>query len=257
MSLVQVERQGAVLIVTLNQPDRLNALSGPLLDALGKAWQAGADPAVRAVLVTGQGRGFCAGADLTSQPDPDDDRPAGMRYYYNANVLAMAALDKPVIAAINGVAAGAGIALALGADLRIASTAARFIPAFSAIGVVPDSGASFFITRALGYAAAFDWLSSGEEMGAERAKELGLVQYITDPENLMPLSLERANRLAETPGPILALTKRLLGQAGTATLAQQLEAETVAADTAHHDPDTTRSRLEMAEQFAQRRKASN
>jgi 2-(1,2-epoxy-1,2-dihydrophenyl)acetyl-CoA isomerase len=158
MAEVEIARDGAVLTITLNRPDVLNAFNGAMHKALGAALKEARDAEVRAVVLTGAGRGFCVGQDLTEFRDAPGDIGERLRSTYHPNVLAIRALDKPVIAAVNGAAAGAGMSVACACDLRIASDAAVFIPAFVNIGLVPDSGGTYFVTRLLGYARAFEWL---------------------------------------------------------------------------------------------------
>jgi 2-(1,2-epoxy-1,2-dihydrophenyl)acetyl-CoA isomerase len=239
------ERHDDVLVVTLNRPDRLNALSPDLVNALAAAWDEARDPAVRAVVVTGAGHGFCAGADLRRDP-VDKPKPGGLRAPYNPVMLAMAVLEKPVLAAVNGPAAGAGLALALAADIRVASTAARFVPAFARIGLVPDNGGSWFAVRALGYSVAFEWLASGREMSAAEALRRGLVLEVVEPDELLAATMARAQALAAMPGRAVGLTKQLLNAAVTNNLAQQLEAEADYQALAFADPARSAARAAVA-----------
>jgi 2-(1,2-epoxy-1,2-dihydrophenyl)acetyl-CoA isomerase len=229
------ERHDDVLVVTLNRPDRLNAVNAEVLDALAAAWDEARDPAIRAAVLTGSGRGFCAGADLQEPPGAVIP-PGGIRRWQNPIALAMTALEKPVLAAVNGPAAGAGLALALAADIRIASPSARFIPAFARLGVVPDNGCSWFAVRALGYSTAFAWLASGREIPAAEALELGLVTEIAEPDHLLTAAIAHARALAAMPGRAVGLTKLLLNSALSNTLADQLEAEAQLQDLAVADP---------------------
>jgi 2-(1,2-epoxy-1,2-dihydrophenyl)acetyl-CoA isomerase len=238
--LVLTERLDAVLVVTLNRPERLNALDSEMLEALAATWDDACDPTVRAVVVTGAGRGFCAGADLR-QPAAAV-RAGGVRRSMNPVLLAMSVLEKPVLAAVHGPAAGAGLALALAADIRVASTAARFVPAFTRIGVVPDNGGSWFAVRALGYSAAFAWLASGREMLAEEALARGVVSQVTEPEELLAVTVALARELSAMPGRAVGLTKLLLSEALTRSLADQLEAEARYQDLALADPERDRAR---------------
>jgi 2-(1,2-epoxy-1,2-dihydrophenyl)acetyl-CoA isomerase len=249
LSVLLAERHDAVLVVTLNRPDRLNALDAELVDALAATWDEARDPAVRAVVITGAGRGFCAGADLR-RPLDAPVRPGGVRGSYNPVMLALSALEKPVIAAVNGPAAGAGLALALAADVRVASPAARFVPAFARIGVVPDNGGSWFAVRALGYSAAFEWLSSGREMSAAEALQRGLVSEVVPPQDLLGAALARARSLAAMPGRAVGLTKLLLNAALTNTLAEQLEAEAEFQGLAVADPGRDAARARVANDLA-------
>jgi len=225
MAEVNTERDGDVLVVTLNRPEAMNAMNRALLEGLSIAWHEASDPAVRAVVVTGNGKGFCAGADLKGSGGDHHPGLSGLRHTYNTHVLGLASLEKPVIAAVNGAAAGAGLALACAADIRIASEAARFVPAFARIGLVPDAGASWFIPRLLGYSRAFEWLLSARPLSAAEALEWGLVLEVVPPEELLGRALERAHALAAVPGIAAALTKQLLSRAFDISLPEALEAE--------------------------------
>ncbi len=142
-------------------------------DALGAALKEARDPEVRAVVLTGAGRGFCVGQDLGEFREAPGDIGDRLRATYHPNVLAIRALEKPVIAAVNGPAAGAGMSFACACDLRIAADSASFVPAFINIGLVPDSGGTFFVTRILGYSRAFEWLASGQEADRRRGARVG------------------------------------------------------------------------------------
>src|ERR671919_2329935 len=158
---VLIGRDGAVLTITLNRPEVYNAFNRALHAALRDALEEAADPSVRAVVVTGAGRGFCSGQDLKEFSDlPEGGIRGALEDTYHPNIRAIRALQKPVIAAVNGAAAGAGISLAAACDVRIASDAATFVPGFIGIGLVPDSGGSWFVHRLLGFARAFEWMIS-------------------------------------------------------------------------------------------------
>ncbi|WP_411561680.1 enoyl-CoA hydratase/isomerase family protein [Pseudomonas shirazensis] len=247
MSAVIRERHGAVLLVTLNRPESMNAFTAELHRELSDAWHQAADPEVRAVVLTGNGRAFCAGADLHSPPAADTIGHHTLRHTFNAHTLAMAALDKPVIAAVNGAAAGAGLSLACAADICIAADTAKFVPAFVDIGLVPDAGASWFIARALGYHRAFTWLATNQRLSALEARSWGLVAEVLEPHRLLERAMEMANLLAAKPGRAVGLTKRLLSQAARHSLAEQLEAETALQNLAVQDPDRARARAAMLE----------
>jgi len=234
--VLDVTREQDVLVLTLNRPEALNAFTVELHEQLAAALKAAAKPDVRAVVVTGAGRGFCVGQDL----DEVQEQPTGagerLRRFYNPNVLALRALEKPVFAAINGPTAGAGIGLALACDVRVAARRASFVPAFVAIGLVPDSAASFFTVELLGYAHAFEWMTSNRKLDAEEALALGLVAEVVDDEALLERTLERAARLASAPGEAVGMTKRLMAHATHARLEQQLELERQLQDAATRHP---------------------
>ena len=155
MAEVESRRDGAVLTITLNRPEVLNALNAATHTALAAALEEARDPAVRAVVLTGAGRGFCVGQDLQEFRSGADDVAQRLRDRYHRQVLSIRGLQKPVIAVVNGPAAGAGLSLALACDVRIASDEASFVPAFIGIGLVPDSGGTWFARRLLGTARAF------------------------------------------------------------------------------------------------------
>lgn len=250
MSCVLRERHGDVLLVTLNRPDALNSFNADMHRALSDAWHEASDREIRAVVLTGAGRGFCAGADLHSPPAPESIGHNTLRHTFNTHTLAMAALDKPVIAAINGAAAGAGLSLACAADIQLASSQAKFVPAFVDIGLVPDAGGSWFISRLLGYSKAFRWLASNQRLNAEEALNWGLVSEVLPPEELLNRALELAQQLAAKPGAAIGLTKRLLAQASRNSLADQLEAEVTLQNMAVNDPARAKARAAMLEKLS-------
>ena len=215
----------ASLTITLNRPDVLNAFNREMHKALGAALKDARDPEIRAVVLTGAGRGFCVGQG-------PDRVPRGARRHrrstfasYHPNVLAIRALEKPVIAAVNGAAAGAGLSVACACDIRITSDAATFVPAFINIGLVPDSGGSYFIARLLGPARAFEWMTSGRRLSPEEARDWGLVSEIVRGEDLPARAAELAAQLAAMPTRGVGMTKRLFDRAAESTLEEQLEWE--------------------------------
>lgn len=247
MSATLTERYDSVLLVTLNRPEVLNAVDGSMVEAMAAAWRVASDPDVRAVVVTGAGRGFCAGADLkSSRPSNGELATAGLRHTYNPVMSTLAALDKPVIAAVNGATAGFGVSIACAADIRIAARNASFVPAFVDIGLVPDGGGTYFITRLLGYAAAFEWLTSGRRLSAEDALARGLVGEVVPEDDLVPRALQVATTVADKPGRAVALTKQLLAQAARAHLAEQLDEEARAQEAALAAPGRAEARADVA-----------
>jgi 2-(1,2-epoxy-1,2-dihydrophenyl)acetyl-CoA isomerase len=223
---VETTREGAVLTITLNRPDVLNALNAATHKALAGALKAARGDDVRAVVITGAGRGFCVGQDLTEFRDDAGDIGSRLRGNYHQNIKAIRALEKPVIAAVNGAAAGAGLSLACACDLRIASDQATFVPAFVNIGLIPDSGGTFFVTRLVGQARAFEWLCSGRRLTAAEARQWGVVSEVVEADALAGRAAEVASELAALPTRAIGMTKRLLDRAVTATLDDQLEWET-------------------------------
>jgi 2-(1,2-epoxy-1,2-dihydrophenyl)acetyl-CoA isomerase len=214
-----------VATLTLNRPDALNALNSQLRRELLAAIKGAArDEGTRAVVITGAGRGFCAGADLRGGSGERAFRTV-LTAEYNPLIEAIRNLPKPVVAAVNGVAAGAGVSLALAADVVVASEDARFVPAFSRIGLVPDSGLARVLVRAVGRHRAFEILIGERQLGAGDARDLGLVAAVVPPDRLADTARELAQRLAEGPTAAIGLTKRLVDAAEDATLAEALDAE--------------------------------
>jgi 2-(1,2-epoxy-1,2-dihydrophenyl)acetyl-CoA isomerase len=225
MAEVETSRDGAVLTITLNRPDVLNAFNSAMHRALAAALKDARDGGVRAVVVTGAGRGFCVGQDLTEFREAPGDIGSRLRDNYHQNIRAIRALEKPVIAAVNGAAAGAGMSLACACDLRLAADTASFVPAFINIGLIPDSGGSYFVTRILGPARAFEWLTSGRRLTAAEAHSWGLVSEVVEADRLAARAAEFAAQVAEMPTRGIGMTKRLLDHAVHASLEEQLERE--------------------------------
>jgi 2-(1,2-epoxy-1,2-dihydrophenyl)acetyl-CoA isomerase len=225
MAEVETARDGAVMTITLNRPEVLNAFNAAMHRALVLALRDARDDAVRAVVLTGAGRGFCVGQDLSEFRESAGDIGERLRSLYHPTILAVRALEKPVLAAVNGPAAGAGLSLACACDIRVAAENASFVPAFIGIGLVPDSGGSFFVRRLVGSARAFEWMSTNRKLSAVDALDWGLVSEVVDPERLAERTAERAAELAALPTRGVAMTKRLFDHAETATLEEQLELE--------------------------------
>ncbi len=225
MAAVETSRDGAVLTITLNRPDVLNAFNTDMHRSLAAALKEARGADVRAVVLTGAGRGFCVGQDLTEFREAPGDIGSRLRGNYHPNIRAIRGLEKPVIAAVNGAAAGAGMSIACACDLRIAADSASFIPAFINIGLIPDSGGSYFVTRILGAARAFEWLASGKKLTAAEAHAWGLVSEVVETEALPTRAAELAAQLADLPTRGVGMTKRLLDHALDATLEEQLERE--------------------------------
>lgn len=238
---VQVDRDEATMTITLDRPEQLNAFTREQHRALAEALASADDDAVRAVVLTGAGRGFSVGQDLEEVKAERDQNGGGnqsrLERGYHPNILAIRNLAKPVIAAVNGVAAGAGLSLAAACDIRIASTKAKFVPAFANLGLIPDSGGSFFLPRILGYARAFEWLASGRHVDASEALQWGLVSEVVDPDHLLERAQAQAAQLAAMPGIGVAESKRLLDQALSRSLEEELESELRAQLEALSTPD--------------------
>jgi 2-(1,2-epoxy-1,2-dihydrophenyl)acetyl-CoA isomerase len=224
MAEVEVGRDGDVQTITLNRPDKLNAFTPTVHEELHAALEEARDPAVRAVVITGAGRGFSAGQDLGAFGEAGDVG-AMLRATYHVNVLAIRSLEKPVIAAVNGVCAGAGLSLACACDIRLASDAAFFVPGFVGIGLIPDSGGTFFLQRLLGTARAFEWMTSNRRLTAAEAHAWGLVSEVIEADSFAERVSAHAAELAAAPTRAIALTKRLYDEAATSTLEEQLERE--------------------------------
>jgi 2-(1,2-epoxy-1,2-dihydrophenyl)acetyl-CoA isomerase len=225
MAEVETSRDGGVLTITLNRPDVLNAFNASMHQALGEALVQAGDVSVRAVVLTGAGRGFCVGQDLTEFREAAGDIGSRLRDNYHPNILAIRGLEKPVIAAVNGAAAGAGLSFACACDIRIASDAASFVPAFINVGLVPDSGGTYFVVALLGYARAFEWTTSGRKLSAAEAGEWGLVSEVVDGDGLAPRAAEVAAQYAAMPTRGVGMTKRLFSEAARNRLKDQLELE--------------------------------
>ena len=225
MAEVESTREGAVLTIALNRPDKLNAFDAATHKAFAGALKEAADGAIRAVVLTGSGRGFCVGQDLAELREGERDVAALLRERWNRHVLGLRGLEKPVLAAVNGAAAGAGLSLACACDLRIAADSAAFVPAFVNVGLVPDTGGSWLVPRLLGYARAFDWMCSGRKIGADEALAWGLVSEVVPVDGVVARAQERAARFAALPTKAIAMTKRLFERAAAARLEDQLELE--------------------------------
>lgn len=223
--------QGAVAYVTLNRPQALNSFTRQMHHDLWAALdQAQANPAIRALVITGAGRGFCAGADLAEfdfEPGPDllaraDPGPV-IEQAFNPTVRRLQNLRMPTIAAVNGVAAGAGASLAMTCDIAIAAPTASFIQAFSKIGLIPDAGGSWFLTQRLGLARAMALAMTGDKLSAAQAKEWGMIWDVAD--DCVAAATALAERLATMPTQALVATRHILRDSSTRTLNQQLDAE--------------------------------
>ncbi|WP_123708414.1 2-(1,2-epoxy-1,2-dihydrophenyl)acetyl-CoA isomerase PaaG [Raoultella terrigena] len=219
-----------VMTITLNRPDRLNSFNDLMHQQLAESLtQAERDDTVRCLLITGAGRGFCAGQDLNDRNvDPSGPAPdlgLSVERFYNPLVRRLAALPKPVIAAVNGVAAGAGATLALGCDMVLAARSASFVMAFSRLGLVPDCGGSWFLPRVAGRARAMGLALLGEKLSAEQAAQWGMIWQLVEDAELADTSLQLARHLAAQPTFGLGLIKQALLAAETNGLDAQLDLE--------------------------------
>ena len=230
-STVLYAAEGAVATLTLNRPAALNSFTRRMHADLWAALdRAEADAAIRALVITGAGRGFCAGADLAEfdfAPGPDLVRRADpgpvIDQAFNPTVRRLQNLRMPTIAAVNGVAAGAGASLAMTCDIAIAAPGASFIQAFSKIGLIPDAGGTWFLTQRLGLARAMALAMTGDKLPAAQAKEWGMIWDVAD--DPLAAALLLANKLAAMPTKALVATRQILRESASRTLNQQLDAE--------------------------------
>ena len=230
-STVLYEERGAVALVTLNRPAALNSFDRQMHHDLWAAFdQAEANPTIRAMVLTGAGRGFCAGADLSSfdfTPGPDrvaraDPGPI-IDQAFNPTTRRIQSLRMPIIAAVNGVAAGAGASVAMACDIAIAAPQASFIQAFSKIGLIPDAGSSWLLVERIGLARALALAMTGDKLPAQQAKDWGVIWEVDD--DPLAAALAMAERLAVMPTKALVATRALLQGATTRSLSEQLDLE--------------------------------
>jgi 2-(1,2-epoxy-1,2-dihydrophenyl)acetyl-CoA isomerase len=245
-----------LLTLTLNRPEVLNAFNDAMAEALQDALkQAERDPAVRCLVITGAGRAFCAGQDLGALRSRGESVSfrAHLQRTYNPIIAKLRALEKPVIAQINGAAAGAGLGLALACDLRYMAETAKFRMAFSGIGLAPDSGTSFFLPRLIGYPRAYEFAVTNEPMTAKTALEYGLVNSLFPPDDLAAQVRAIAERLAQGPTQAYGLTKRAMNRAMLLSVDEALDYEAhlqeIAGRTADHAEGVAAFLAKRAPQF--------
>jgi 2-(1,2-epoxy-1,2-dihydrophenyl)acetyl-CoA isomerase len=238
---VTYELADGVATITFNRPEVRNAFNGVMAEEVQAALkQVERDEAVRCLVITGAGAGFCAGQDLAAMRDRAET--ISLREHllktYNPIVLKLRSIEKPVIAAVNGAAAGAGWGIALACDIRYAADTAKFRFAFTGIGLAPDSGTSFFLSRTLGLGKALELAYTNDVVDANTALSLGLVNKVVPADQLMPTTLELARKLAQSPTRGLGLTKRAMNHALNVDLAAALDYEAylqdIAGSTADH-----------------------
>jgi 2-(1,2-epoxy-1,2-dihydrophenyl)acetyl-CoA isomerase len=214
--------------VTLNRPGKLNAFNDQMIGETTDAFKsASRDAAVRCIVITGAGRGFSSGQDLGDFQDRGETVSIGehLRHGYHRLIRQMISLEKPIIGAINGIAAGAGCGVALAADIRIASDSASFMLAFSRIGLIPDSGVNWFLPRLVGYARAYEMAVTADRVSASQALEWGLVNRVVPGDQLPEITAAWAHRLADGPTLAFGLTKRAMSRGWNMTLDEALEYE--------------------------------
>lgn len=222
---ILVDMSEGVARITLNRPDRLNSFTVQMHQELAKALDA-VESGARVLLLTGAGRGFCAGQDLSDPAvKPGTDLSEALEQRYNPLVRRLAALEMPVICAVNGVAAGAGANIALACDIVLAARSAKFIQSFANIGLIPDSGGTWTLPRLAGQARALGLALTGEALTAERAEAWGLIWKCVDDDQLMAAAAALAARFAAAPTKGLAATKKLMRESATRTLDAQLDVE--------------------------------
>ncbi|MGD0250407.1 MAG: enoyl-CoA hydratase-related protein [Thermoplasmata archaeon] len=235
MEPIGIERTAAVLTITLQRPERLNALDVPSMRALREALQAAStDRAIRAVVLTGAGKAFCAGGDVAVMEEyrVRGELPAlfhALTAEMEIGIRELMGMPKPVLAALPGVAAGGGLSLALAADWRIASESAVLVPAFPTLGAVPDGGLTYFLPHFLGLGLAQELLFQNARVSASRARDLGLVHEVVPAADLARRTTERAQELAEGPTFAYGWTKRLLHAASSGGSESQMMLERRAA----------------------------
>ena len=227
MSSILLNKENNIAIIKLNRPDKFNSFNREMAllmqDALSNASN---DSELRAIYITGVGKAFCAGQDLAEAIDPNGP---GIRKiveeHYNPVIKLIRSIEKPIVCAVNGVAAGAGANIALACDVTIASKSATFIQAFSKIGLIPDSGGTFFLPRLIGLNKASALMMLGDKVGAEEATQIGMIYKFFEDEQLQQEGLKIAQTLADLPTVGIGLTKRLLNASLFSSFEKQLEAE--------------------------------
>ena len=229
---VRFDREGAIAVLTLDRPERLNAMADPMWDALYEhLGKIAVDDAIRAVILTGAGRAFCSGGDVTGMAKSDIVSGRARSQRRHRTVQALYNLEKPVIAAVRGAVYGIGNALALACDLVVASDTAKFSMAFKKVGVVPDGGAIFFLTQHLGIAQAKDLVYTARVVPADEALKLGLVMRVVPDDKLDSEARALAKEMSESATYALALAKKMFHSMYVPTLEQLLEMETLATGT--------------------------
>ena len=227
MENILYEKQAGVATITLNRPDKFNSFIRPMaLDMQSCLDDAASDDSIRCVVITGTGKAFCAGQDLQEATAPDGPEMTKIvREHYNPIILKIRELEKPVIAAVNGVAAGAGANIALACDIVVAVESASFIQAFSKIGLIPDSGGTFTLPRLIGWQRASAIMMLGDKISASEAVQMGMIYKIFSTESFVDEVSKLAETLSKMPTKGLALTKKALNESHTNDLRTQLDVE--------------------------------
>lgn len=252
-STLLYQLEDGVAVITLNRPQMFNAINVELMRELTEAFrQANQDPEVRAVVLTGTGKAFCSGQDLVEARQMFTQEPkleVEVRERYNPLIKQMYAMDKPTIAAVNGVAAGAGCSLALACDMRIVTPQTKFTQAFVRIGLVPDSGATFFLPRLVGVGRALELLTTGRDVTAKEAVEIGMANKLVPASELENETLQLAKQLANGPTKAIAMTRKMTYQSMESSLDEMLEHEAVCQGEAGRSKDI----VEGIRAFAEKR----
>ncbi len=227
MEFIFSEQKNDVLIITLNRAEKYNSFNRQMaLELQAELDRAQNEKNIRAILLTGAGKAFCAGQDLAEATDTNGPGIARIvEEHYNPIIQRIRNIEKPIVAAVNGVAAGAGANIALSCDIVLACSSATFIQAFSKIGLIPDSGGTFFLPRLIGFQNASALMMTGDKVTANDAKNMGMIYKVLADENFMDEAFKIANSLAAMPTKGLGLTKRLLNESAYNTLDKQLMAE--------------------------------
>ncbi len=227
MSNINFEIENGVGIITLNRPDKFNSFVRAMAFDLHKALDdCESNAAVRAIYLTGTGKAFCAGQDLAEAIDPNQtELPKIVEEHYNPIITRLRKIEKPIVCAVNGVAAGAGANIALACDITLAGESAAFIQAFSKIGLVPDSGGTYYLPRLVGMQKAAALMFLGDKVMAADAEKMGMIYRAVPDESLQEEAMAMANKLAKMPTKGIGLTKRLLNESYGNNLEQQLNLE--------------------------------
>jgi 2-(1,2-epoxy-1,2-dihydrophenyl)acetyl-CoA isomerase len=238
MSTILKENKDGVLYITLNRPDSLNAFNSEMLFALQDAFKTAENPETRCVVLTGAGKGFCSGQDLKDFESEKKTFKEAILTKYNPLIKQITELPKPVICGINGVAAGAGLSLALACDFRIAVESAQLIEVFINVGLVPDSGSSFTLPRIVGLSKAFQMCSTAERVTGSEAKKLGLVNVCVQTPEVLRSALDKYGRkFAKMPTGALGMIKSLINNTFSRTLSEVLNEEAEMQDVAGNSND--------------------
>ena len=237
--MIQFEKIGAIGKITLNRPDKYNAfVRGMALELQKKLDECRSDETIRCIIISGSGKAFCAGQDLKEASDPNGPTIEEIvRQHFNPVIRKIREIDIPVIAAVNGVAAGAGANVALACDIVVAAKSASFIQAFSKIGLIPDSGGTYFLPRLIGIQKAAALMMTGEAVSAEKAETLGMIYAVYEDSEFETSAMKLADTISSMPTKGLGYTKKLLSQTFNNSLEDQLslEAETQALSASSKD----------------------